>query len=396
MSQLVSETVANPPALASGSTGLTKPTVAVASMQPRLMSIDALRGFDMFWIVGGDAFVLSILALINRPWAETLSLQLEHVEWEGFRFYDLIFPLFLFLVGCVLPFSLEKHRDNPQAAYLRIARRVAMLIGLGLLANGLLKLDFENLRLAGVLQRIGICYGIAALLYLHLKVRALTSLLVAVLIGYWAILALVPVPGGVAGDLTIEGNLGGYLDRNYLPGKIYKAYYGYGDNEGILSTLGAVGTALLGVLAGAWLKSSAHPWTKVSGLLLAGSACLLLGLAWASALPLIKNLWTSSFVLVTGGCSLILLGWFYAIIDVMDYRRWAFFWMVIGMNAITIYIAERFIKFDFMATYFLGGVARISDLAAPGLGKVWLTGGTLAAEWLFLWYLYKQRLFLRV
>lgn len=129
---------------------------------------------------------------------------------------------------------------------------------------------------------------------------------------------------------------------------------------------------------------------------MAGSACLLLGLVWSTALPLIKILWTSSFVLVTGGCSLLLLAWFYAVIDVMDYRRWAFFWVVIGMNAITIYIAQRFIKFDFMATFFLGGVARISDLGLPGLGKVWLAAGTLAAEWLFLWYLYKQRLFLRV
>ncbi len=196
----------------------------------------------------------------------------------------------------------------------------------GLIANGLLKFDFENLRMAGVLQRIGICYGITALLVLHLNLRALAALLVGVLLGYWAILALVPVPGGMAGDFTIEGNLGGYLDRNYLPGKIYEAYYGFGDNEGLLSTLGAIGTTLLGVLSGSWLKSSALPWTKVSGLLMTGSACLLLGLAWSTALPLIKNLWTSSFVLVTGGCSLILLAWFYAVIDVLEYRRWAFFW----------------------------------------------------------------------
>lgn len=362
----------------------------------RLMSIDALRGFDMFWIIGGDALVLSVLALFHRPWSQTLALQWKHVEWEGFRFYDLIFPLFLFLVGCVLPFSLEKFRARPQDAYMRIVRRVFMLVVLGLIANGLLRLDFENLRIAGVLQRIGICYGIAALLYLHFSVRALSALLPALLIGYWSILALVPVPGGSAGDFSIEGNLGGYLDRHYLPGKIYDAYYGFGDNEGLLSTLGAVCTALLGVLSGSWLKSSAAPWTKVSGLLLAGSACLLVGLVWSCALPLIKNLWTSSFVLVAGGCSIVLLAWFYAVIDVLEYRRWAFFWIVIGMNAITIYIAQRFIKFDFMASYFLGGVAKLSDPALPGVGKVLLTSGTLAAEWVFLWYLYKQRIFLRV
>ncbi len=137
----------------------------------------------MFWIIGGDAMALSLLALVNRPWAETLALQLKHVKWEGFRFYDLIFPLFLFLVGCVLPFSLEKYREKPLEVYSRIARRVAVLVWLGLIANGFLKFDFENLRLAGVLQRIGICYGIAALLYLHLNLRALTATLVAILIG---------------------------------------------------------------------------------------------------------------------------------------------------------------------------------------------------------------------
>ena len=367
-----------------------------ASVPKRLMSIDALRGFDMFWIVGGDAIIRSVFALIDRPWSQSLALQWQHVEWEGFRFYDLIFPLFLFLVGCVLPYSLEKYQAQPFEAYARIARRVAMLILLGLIANGILKFDFLNLRMAGVLQRIGICYGIAALLFLHLNVRALVGVVVGILIGYWAILALVPVPGGVAGDYSIEGNLCGYLDRHYLPGKIKEAYYGYGDNEGLLSTLGAVATTLLGVFAGTWLKSNAQPWTKVSGLLMAGTACLLIGMVWSTALPIVKILWTSSFVLVAGGCSLLLLAWFYAIIDVMEYRKWAFFWVVIGMNAITIYIAQRFINFDFMARFFLTGVAQASDHWIPGLGKVCLTTGTLAAEWLFLWYLFKQRLFLRV
>ncbi len=372
---------------------VSQPAVPALPAPQRLMSIDALRGFDMFWIVGGDALILSLLALVDRPWAQSLALQWKHVEWEGFRFYDLIFPLFLFLVGCVLPYSLEKHRDRPMGAYMRIARRVALLLVLGLIANGILKLQFENLRLAGVLQRIGICYGIVALLFLHLNVRTLVGVLVGSLLLYWGILAWIPSPGGIAGDLTKEGSLAGYIDRMYLPGRLY---YGNGDNEGILSTIGAVCTTLMGVLAGSWLKSTAQPWTKVSGLLLAGSACLLLGLVWSNALPLIKILWTSSFVMITGGCSLILLAWFYAIIDVMEYRRWAFFWVVIGMNAITIYVAQRFIKFDAMSVFFLGGVASAHNTILPGAEKVWLTAGTLAAEWLFLWYLYKQRLFLRV
>lgn len=163
----------------------------------RLLSIDALRGFDMFWIVGGDALMVSALALVNRPWADHLALQWEHVEWEGFRFYDLIYPLFLFLVGCVLPFSLERYQSRPLAAYLRIARRVVLLFALGLIYNGLLQFEWNDLRLAGVLQRIAICYGLAALICVHFKARGVAAWVIAILLGYWAVFALIPAPGGV-------------------------------------------------------------------------------------------------------------------------------------------------------------------------------------------------------
>lgn len=372
------------------------PTTEIA-VPVRLLSIDALRGFDMFWIVGGDALMLSVLALIQRPWAENLALQWEHVEWEGFRFYDLIFPLFLFLVGCVLPFSIERYRAQPHRAYVRIGRRVALMFLLGLIYNDLFQFQWSELRVAGVLQRIAICYGIAALICVHFRVRGVLTWVAALLLGYWAILALVPVPGGEAGDYSIAGNLAGYLDRAYLPGKIKAEYYGYGDNEGLLSTIPAVATALLGVLAGWWLKSPAAPWTKVAGLSLAGTACLLIGLAWSNAMPIIKILWTSSFVMVAGGCSMILLAWFYAIIDVLGWRRWAYFWIVIGVNAITIYVAQNVIDFQLISRFFLGGVMRLSETYwLAGSAKVWLTLGTLMAEWLFLWFLYKQRIFLRV
>ncbi len=345
---------------------------------------------------GGDALVVSFLALFSAPWAENLSKQWEHVEWEGFRFYDFIFPLFLFLVGCVLPYSLEKYRSSPREVYLRIGRRVLVLFFLGLLANGLLRFNWSDLRIAGVLQRIAVCYGFAALLYLHFNVRGLAAWLVGILLGYWAIMAWIPVPGGVAGDLSIEGNLAGYLDRNYLPGKIKDAYYGFGDNEGLLSTIPAVGTALMGVLAGYWLKSKAAPWTKVSGLMMAGTASLVLGLLWSNAFPIIKILWTSTYVLVAGGCSLIVLAWFYAVIDVIGWRKWAFFWVVIGTNAITIYIAQRFIDFEGMADFFLRGTAAAGESWWPGLAKLVLSAGTIACQWLFLWFLYRQRIFLRV
>ena len=233
--------------------------IAPKTLSPeRLTSIDALRGFDMFWIVGGDHIARAFCRWLDTPLSQRLAEQFEHVRWEGFRFYDLIFPLFLFLVGVVLPFSLAKYQtgDQPKRAVLwRIARRVVLLFVLGLVCNNVLQFRFDSLRCTGVLQRIAICYGMAAVICLLTQVRTQAILFVAILLGYWAVLTYVPSPEAKAGDLTMEKSLAGYLDRHYLPGRINRNYYGYGDNEGLLSTIPAVATALLGVLAGRWLLS---------------------------------------------------------------------------------------------------------------------------------------------
>jgi predicted acyltransferase len=324
--------------------------------------------------------------------------QLEHVEWAGFRFYDLIFPLFLFLVGTVLPFSLGKIQgQGSRAIYGRIARRTILLSALGLLCNGVLQFHWERLRVAGVLQRIAICYGVAAVISLNASTRGLVLTLAAILLGYWALLANVAAPGGQAGDYSIAANLPGWVDRHYLPGRIMKAYYGYGDNEGLLSTIPAVGTTLLGVLAGRWLRSSRPPCVKVGGLAAAGALALAVGAAWGPWFPIIKNLWTSSFVLVAGGWSLLLLALFYAVVDVLRFRRWAFFFVVIGVNAITIYVVPRFLDFAKVARFFLGGIERLAEpTVSEPFGHVLEVAGVLAMEWLFLLFLYRHRIFLRV
>jgi predicted acyltransferase len=365
------------------------------SRTERLMSIDALRGFDMFWIVGGDDIARALGKWLNTPESKRFAEQFEHVRWEGFRFYDLIFPLFLFLVGVVLPFSLGKYQtgNQPKSVVLgRIARRVVLLFLLGLIYNSLLQFRFDNLRYTGVLQRIAICYGIAAVISLLTKVRTQVILFVAILVGYWAVLMYVPSPESKAGDLSMETSLAGYVDRHYLPGKINRNYYGYGDNEGLLSTIPAVATVLLGVLAGQWLLSDRNRWSKSAGLLLSGLACLGLGMMWGRDFPVIKILWTSTFFMVAGGWSLILLALFYTIIDVLKLRAWAFFFLVIGVNAITIYVAARIIPFDDLARFFFGGVARLSG----SFGSVILPIGTVIIEWLLLLYLYRNRIFLRV
>jgi predicted acyltransferase len=368
---------------------------AAPKSSERLLSIDALRGFDMFWIIGGDKLGRMLAALSHSETARLVDEQLEHVPWEGFHFYDLIFPLFLFLVGVVLPFSIEKSRDRGRwGVFWRIARRTALLFALGLLYNRILEFHWENFRWAGVLQRIALCYGIAALIAWKTPTKGIVALLVAILLGYWALLANVAAPGGKPGDYSIAGNLAGWVDRQYLPGRLF---YGHGDNEGLLSTIPAVGTALLGVLAGRWLRSGRSPWEKVAGLAIWGAAALVVGAAWGLRFPIIKILWTSSYVLVAGGLSLLLLAVFYAVVDVLRFRRWAFFFAVIGANAITIYIAPKFLNFDYFARFFLGGVYRLAGQSiSPGFQQVLEVAGVLAAEWLFLLYLYRNRIFLRV
>ncbi|WP_169980999.1 acyltransferase family protein [Tautonia rosea] len=375
------------------------PATAPTPRSDRLLSIDALRGLDMLCIVGGDRLVLAWAAWSGSVTASTVAQQFEHIDWEGFRFYDLIFPLFLFLVGAVLPFSLSKAAEQGKGAVSRrIGRRVILLFALGLLCNGVLQFDWENLRITGVLQRIAICYGIAAVIVMNTSTRTQILTGAAILLGYWALLAGVAPPGGTAGDFSKEGNLAGWVDRHYLPGKILEPYYGFGDNEGLLSTIPAVATVLMGALSGAWLRSKRQtPWQKALGLLLAGILSVIIGTLWGAWFPIIKNLWTSSFVLVAGGWSLILLAAFYTLIDVLRWRRWAFVLVVVGVNAITIYVVPRFLDFDRIAQFFLGGVYTLSDRLIPGdFLPVAAAIGTLLVQWLFLLYLYKRRLFLRV
>jgi predicted acyltransferase len=402
---------------------------ASASSSRRLVSVDALRGFDMFWIVGGEEFARALvdwgaryIPALNdwNGWSikDTVHEQLEHVDWAGFHFYDLIFPLFLFVVGVVLPFSLGKlqERDEPRSRiYGRIFRRTILLFFLGLVYYGFLRLDFANQRLVGVLQRIAICYFFAAVVMLNTRVRGQVIITLALLLGYWALLAFVAPPDGTARDYTKEQNLSGWVDRHFLHdvlgSKIFDAYYKYGDNEGLLSTIPAIATALLGVVAGQWLRSGRSPWAKFFGLLLAGCVCLAIGYAWGGTtvpgtdiqpvkepwvFPIIKNIWTSSFVLVAGGWSLLLLALFYGIIDGIGWKAWAFPFVVIGMNAITIYVGAAIVQFPHISDFFFGGLANRLNGLSDGSGEVLLTAGTLVIEWLVLLHLYRHKVFLRV
>ncbi|MEZ4697197.1 MAG: DUF5009 domain-containing protein [Rhodothermales bacterium] len=364
---------------------------------PRLHSLDALRGFDMFWIIGGEGIFHSLAALTGWPVAVWASTQLEHVAWNGFVFYDMIFPLFLFIAGVAVPFSVGKRLDRGESRssiMWHVVRRGLLLVLLGIIYNnGLFRVPFESMRFPSVLGRIGLAYMFAALIFINTKLRTQVIWFFGLLLGYWAALLLIPVPGFGAGNLTTEGSLVAYVDRMLLPGRLY---LGVHDPEGLLSTIPAIGTALLGIFAGHLLRSDTSrilPARKALYLAVAGAALLIIGKTWGLVFPINKNLWTSSFTLYAGGWSLLLLALFYAVIDVRGWKSWAFFFIVIGMNSITIYMAAHIINFSFTTDFFLKGL--LAPLNHDLARMIWWAGFVMV-EWFFLYFLYRKRVFLRI
>ncbi|MFV2069686.1 MAG: acyltransferase family protein, partial [Pirellulales bacterium] len=291
----------------------------------RLRSLDALRGFDMFWIVGGKSVIVALGTLTGWTVFQSILDEMHHPEWNGFAFYDLIFPLFLFIAGVAMPYSLTRRVEAgyPKGPlYWRVIRRGVVLVLLGLVYQGLLNFDFANLRYPSVLGRIGLAYMFAALILLNTSWRAQLAWAVGLILGYWAAMVWIPVPGFGAADLAAGHTLADYIDRSLLPGKLYM---GVRDPEGLLSTVPAIATALFGALAGYWIRlGRAGGHAKAAAMFAVGLACLAIGWFWNGWFPVNKNLWSSSFVMVTAGWSLMLLSLFYWVIDVVGCHRWAF------------------------------------------------------------------------
>lgn len=399
---------------------------------PRLRSLDALRGFDMFWILGGESLAYAIGKCGDGPVTRGLANQLQHVEWAGFHFYDLIFPLFVFIVGVSLAFSLGRTIDQqgPSEACKRVFRRSVLLYVIGILYSGGFSKLWPDIRLLGVLNRIALCYFFASLVYIAARrsPRLIAGVSAVLLAGYWALLTFVPFPDVrpvdaqgalVDSSLTelktkqvadlnftstnrLQGvfapglNLANYVDQKVLPGKKWDGTW---DPEGLLSTLPAIGGCLLGVLAGLFLQNpNVRDQRKAAWLVGIGAASVIAGFAWGAQFPVIKKIWTSSFVLVASGYSAILLGAFYWLVDICHFERWCQPFVWIGMNPITLYLGDNLLHYRDVSARFLGGDIRVffETRLGAGAGDLVLALGEIGVAVAIAWFLHRRKIFLRL
>ena len=359
----------------------------------RLLSLDALRGFDMFWITGGGYLVTALAKNSTSGWLHTLAEQMDHVPWNGFHFFDLIFPLFMFISGVAIPFAMGSkfERKVPKADLAKKAfKRAMILVLLGLVYNGVFSNGFDNPRFASVLAQIGLAYFFTALIVIYSKsLKHQLYWLGSILVGIGIIQLLVPVSGIGAGALTPEGCINGYIDRMFLPGRLYGGSF---DPEGLLCIVSAVTVTLMGSVAGHFLRDKkTKDRQKIRTLLIFGTSAIALALVLSTFYPIIKACWTSSFNLLTGGIGFLLIAIFYWIIDVKGWKKWSFFFRVIGMNSIFIYLLTDLANPAGIAKYLFGWTTLWGDF-----GHIVSIIGSIMLVWSLLYYMYKKNIFLRV
>lgn len=307
----------------------------VSFLKGRLVSLDVFRGLTV-----------ALMILVNNPGGAVYYSFLQHATWNGLTFADVVFPFFVFILGAAIPYALSRRLEqgaSRKKLFLRVLLRTIILFVIGFFINGFPTFDLATIRVMGVLQRIALCYFFASLIFLFLKPKWRIILTVAIPIAYWMLMTLVPVPGYGQGVLTENGNFAGYLDRLLLGRHIY-AYTGTYDPEGLLSTLPALATALIGVLAGQYLKSSVAPKVKTVKLLFFGSVFVAIGLVWNFWFPINKNLWTSSYVAFTGGIALMVLGTCFYVIDAKGRIAWSKPFSIMGLNALFMYALSEILN----------------------------------------------------
>jgi predicted acyltransferase len=358
----------------------------------RAVSVDALRGFDMFWIIGGEAILKSLDKIFNSPATGFIVTQLNHVKWEGFRFYDLIMPLFLFIVGVSMPFSYRRRLEaNPSRKGLwpHIIRRVIILWILGMAVQGnLFDWTWSDIKFySNTLQAIASGYLIASILILYFKVSWQVMGTVLLLLVYWILLTFIPVPGFGAGVITPDGNLAIYFDKLLLGSFQDGTTYSW-----IISSLNFGATTMLGVFAGYLLQSDLKTMKKVWYLVAAGTILIILAGIWNIWHPSIKHIWTSSFVLLSGGLCLLSLALFLWLVDHLNFKRGFSFFTIIGMNAIFAYCAAHLFDFRLVADVFVGG---LKDHVGNWFGFIRALGG-FGVLYFILWQMYKRKIFIKI
>lgn len=364
------------------------------SVSKRLLSVDALRGFDMLLIAGGGEFIVRLEGKTGLVWIDWLSGQLTHPAWNGFTFYDFIMPLFLFISGVSVCYSIGKSKSNgisDSSIYQKAFKRMLVLILLGIVYKNAPVPIWEpsQIRYGSVLGRIGIATFVTTLLFINFRWRQRLYWVTGILVAYFAALSLIPVPGYGPGDLSFEGNLVGWIDRTILPGILRQGTY---DELGLLTQLPALCLTVLGAWAGEILQNEGIK-KKALYLLLVGLVCMALGLLWSIFFPINKHLWSSSFILLTAGMAFIFLAAFYWLIDIKGYRKWAFFFKVIGMNSLLVYYAYRFVDFNYTSELIFSGIYAITPEVWH---EVFQAVGALLLVWLFLYVMYKNKIFVKV
>jgi predicted acyltransferase len=362
----------------------------------RLVSLDVFRGITIAGMV-----------LVNNPgtW-QNIYWPLRHAEWHGWTPTDLVFPFFLFIVGVAITLAFASRVErggSKRDLYLKVIKRTLIIFGIGLFLNAFPRFPIAELRIPGVLQRIAVCYFFASIIFLNTRVATQIAITIALLIAYWALVTFVPAPGYLAGDLTKEGSLPSFIDRIVFgPNHVWRQAKVY-DPEGILSTIPALATAMMGVLTGHWLRTEKTRYEKVAGMFVAGAVCIALGWAWNSFFPINKALWTSSYVLFSGGLALQFLGFCYWLIDIKGYRRWAKPFEVFGMNAIALYVGAG-IMADLLGTIKVQGDSlgswiyeRVFASWLPPIDASLAFAICFVLVWLgLMWILYRRRIFLKV
>jgi len=358
-------------------------------MPGRLVSLDVFRGAT-----------IAAMILVNNPGSSAAYGPLKHARWNGWTPTDLIFPFFLFIVGVSLVFSFAsrlRRGDSRRALALHTLRRSATIFAVGLLLNGLPHFTLATWRIPGVLQRIAIAYLAAAVITLYSRTNARIAWIAALLVGYWALMRFVPVPGYGTPNVDIpllhpNANLAAYLDRKLMFGHLWE---GTRDPEGVLSTLPAIATALLGVLTGEWLRSSQSPTRKAAAMLAAGVAGIGAGELWGVWFSINKNLWTSSYVLFTAGCALVCLAICYWATDVKLLRgRWTWPFIIFGTNAIAAYVISEVLggSFGWKERIFQRTLAHVGP---PAFASLLYSLAVVGACFLPVWWMYRKQVFLK-